>query len=72
MHSPPGSRGSPARPAATPWPWPSRFSSIAAHAWGEPVQPPAEVPTAARPSVVPAPHFDISSVAAPPAQREAG
>ncbi len=45
---------------------------IGAHAWGEPVQPPAEVPTAARPSVVPAPHFDISSVAAPPAQREAG
>ena len=45
---------------------------IAAHAWGEPAQPSAEVPAVSRPSVVPAPHFDISSIAAPPAQREAG
>jgi predicted dehydrogenase len=45
---------------------------IAAHAWGVPAQPLPEAAVPTRPSVIPAPHFDISSVSAPPARREAG
>ena len=45
---------------------------IHAHAWSETVQPPADAAAAPRSSVVPAPHFDLSSIASPPAQREAG
>jgi predicted dehydrogenase len=45
---------------------------IHAHAWTDALQPPADASAAPRSSVVPAPHFDLSSMASPPAQREAG
>jgi predicted dehydrogenase len=48
------------------------LAQIHAHAWGESLQTPADVPATSRGSVIPAPHFDLSSIPAPPARREAG